>query len=80
MARYEIDEYFEMIGFFFENGRSAARAAAAYAEFFPNRRHPDANVIIVAVRRTRETGNIMSTGSGGRPRGARTPAMEEEVI
>ena len=27
-----------------------------------------------------ETGNIMSTGGGGRPRGVKTPAMEEEVI
>ena len=68
-----------MIGFFL-NGRSAARAAAAYAEFFPNNRHPDANVISAAVRRVRETGNIMPTGGGGRPRGVRIPAMEEEVI
>ena len=80
MARYEIGEYFEMIGFLFENGRSAARAAAAYAEFFPNRRHPVANVISAAVRRMRETGNIMFTGAGGRPRGVKNPAMEEEVI
>ena len=28
----------------------------------------------------RETGNIMPTGGGGRPRGVRNPAMEEEVI
>ena len=28
----------------------------------------------------RETGNIMPTGGGERPRGVRTPAMEEEVI
>lgn len=69
-----------MVRLFFDNGESGARAAAAYAAAYPNMRHPDAKVIDAAVRRLRESGNVMPVNVGGRPRTVRVPAMEDEVL
>lgn len=81
MAHYFSDEYFNMIRLYFLNRENSARAAAEYARVYPNLRHPDANVINGAIRRLRETGNVIPQGAdAGRPRRVRNVATEDLVL
>ncbi|EFN66889.1 hypothetical protein EAG_00283, partial [Camponotus floridanus] len=53
---YSSEEYCEMIILYGECMRNAEATARAYAENFPNRRHPDGNVIRRLINRTRNSG------------------------
>lgn len=56
-------------------------AAIRYAERYPRRCHPDANVIRRAETRLREMGStIVYRQNTGRERNVRTVALEEEIL
>lgn len=61
---------------------NANRAARLYAERYPNRRHPDVNVIRRLDQRVRETGNVIPNAGPdrGRPRNVLRPLIEEEIL
>lgn len=74
---YSNHEYVDMYLVFGACAQNAAAASEEYAVRFPNRRHPDANVI-----RRKETGSFQPSGmvDTGRPRSRRTLALEENVL
>jgi hypothetical protein len=81
MPVYCAQEYYDMIRLYFTNGERATHAAVEYANLYPNRRHPDKNVIAGAIRRLRETGSALPNyGDTGRQRQVRTLVMEDAVI
>jgi hypothetical protein len=60
---------------------NASEAAREYARLYPQRRHPDSNVIRRLMQRLRENGQIMSLYvNRGRPREVRTAALEEAIL
>lgn len=64
-----------------EMQNNANAASGVYAERYPQRRRPNANVFRRLEQRARETGNLMpQVVELGRPRTVRTPEMEEQVI
>ncbi|KMQ86636.1 transposable element tc3 transposase [Lasius niger] len=70
-----------MIRLYFTNGEQAAPAAIEYANLYPNRHHPNPNVIAGAVRRLRETGSVLPNHrDGGRPRRIRNLVMEDAIV
>lgn len=78
---YTIEEYVQMLHFYYVCDGVFAEAARAYSERWPNRRHPDAHTIRDAHRRFIETGNVMPQHQGaGRPRGVLIPAMEDRIL
>ncbi|XP_058799973.1 uncharacterized protein LOC131669240 [Phymastichus coffea] len=92
-APYTGPEYTEMIIFYGEAGRNANEAACLYAAALNRRnppdlrRRPDANVILGAVHRGREDGNLIplahrGAGQGvvGAPRVVRNVENEENVL
>lgn len=85
---YTVEEYTDMIALYKQCGHNAAAASRLYAEQFPQRRHPSANVILGAVNREEsDPGNVLpmlhrGPGQGfiGAPRTARTLKNEERVL
>lgn len=79
---YSAAEYLEMIIIFGECGRNATEAARVYAERFPDRTHPDNKVILRAIARTQETGQVLPNRKecGGPPMTARTVETEEAIL
>lgn len=59
------------------NGREASRL---YKDRYPHRRHPDHKTFASIHRRLAENGNFRRGDGAGRPRTARTPSFEEEVL
>lgn len=80
MPVYHAQDYYEMIRLYFINGEQAAPAAVQYANLHPNQRHPTPNTIVGAIRRLRETGNVLpNNNNGGRPRQICNLVMEDAV-
>lgn len=81
MPVYYTQDYYDMIRLYFTNGEQAAPAAIEYANLYPNRHHPNPNVIAGAVRRLRETGSVLPNHrDGGRPRRIRNLVMEDAIV
>jgi hypothetical protein len=59
---YSATDYLEMIIIFGECGRNAREAARVFSECFPNRNHPDHKVILRAMARTQEIGQVLPNG------------------
>nr|XP_022905995.1 uncharacterized protein LOC111417835 [Onthophagus taurus] len=69
---YSLEEYTDMHLVFGEARCSGRRAARLYANRYPNRRHPDANVFVRLDSRLRTEGRLIAHRGEGRPqRGVR---------
>jgi len=80
MMNYTSGEYCDMLLILGECNNHATAAARRYADYYPHRRHPDANVIRRAEIRLRETGStIIHRQDAGRGRNVRTVDVEEEI-
>lgn len=84
---YTGSEYTDMIILYGRADYNANEASRQYAEMFPQRRHPNPRVILGAVRRGRDDGNLIplpQRGAGhgvvGAPRVARNVENEEAVL
>lgn len=79
---YAATDYVEMIIIYGECGRNARETARVFAERFPDRNRPDHKVVLRAIARTQETGQVapMRDEAGGRPRNARTLENEEAIL
>lgn len=55
---YTNEEFFDMVGVYFECMRNATIAARVYAQQYPERRHPSKKVFIRVIHRLRTTGNV----------------------
>ena len=82
MAHYEAHEYFDMLMALGVYHGNAGRAARTYAERWPNRRHPRANVIRDLERQCLETGSMIPAlnVNAGRSRQVRNVRLEEEIL
>ncbi|CAL1672441.1 unnamed protein product [Lasius platythorax] len=77
---YTSGEYSNKLLILGQCNNQADAAAIRYAEHYPYRRHPSANVIRRAEIRLRETGStIIHRQDAGRGRNVRTIAVEEEI-
>ncbi|XP_057338438.1 uncharacterized protein LOC130676305 [Microplitis mediator] len=80
---YTSADFTEMIILYGECNRNASAAARVYRERFLNRdSYPDKNVILRALHRSRESGNLMPNNVElvGRPREVRNVRNEERVL
>ena len=82
MAHYEAHEYFDMLMALGVCHGNAGRAARTYAERWPNRRHPRANVIRDLERRCLETGSMVPARNfdAGRPHRVGNVQFGEEIL
>jgi len=79
MMNYISGEYCDMLLILGECNHATA-AARWYAEYYPHRRYPDANIIRRAEIRLRETGStIIHRQDAGRGRNVRTVDVEKEI-
>lgn len=80
MAGYTRNEYLDMVLLHRECHHNAAAAVRRYANDYPHRRQPSVPVVLGAVRRLHENGDVMpNRGNGGRPR-LQADEIEEEVL
>jgi hypothetical protein len=83
MARMETVNFIEMTDMlvvYGEAGCNGRRAARLYEDRYPLRHHPHHTTFASIYRRLRQTGNLKRPGGAGRPRTARTPEFEEDVL
>lgn len=81
IMNYTHNEYVDMLMCLGAANGVAAIAVRDYAQRFPNRRHPNTNVIRRVEQRLRETGQINHNPVNlGRPRTVRNPDMEENIL
>lgn len=73
-------EYADMHLIYGECLTVAVRAAALYAERYPNRHHPGPQVFVDLHNRMRADNCLVPMGGGGRPRNARRVQAEEAVL
>jgi hypothetical protein len=59
ISMYSPADYLEMIIIVGECGRNVTEAARVFSERFPDRNHPDHKVILRAIARTHETGQVL---------------------
>lgn len=78
---YTVNEYVQMVHFYYVCNGVLEQAARAYRARWPNRQHPDPHTIGQAYRRFSETGNVLPDHHvAGRPRVVLNPAMEDRII
>ncbi|ENN74511.1 hypothetical protein D910_00881, partial [Dendroctonus ponderosae] len=75
-------EYADMLLVMGECHSNVAEAVRTYANRFPNRRQPSAHVLRRLIQRARDTGRLAPRVQieSGRPRDARVPDIEEQVL
>jgi len=77
---YTSGEYCDMLLILGQCNNQPGAAARRYAEYYPHRRHSNANVIRRAEIRLRETGSTtIHPQDAGRGRNVRTIVVEEEI-
>jgi len=76
---YTSGEYCDILLILGQCNNQAGAAARRYVEYYPHRRHPNANVIRRAEIRLRETGTIIHRQDARRGRNVRTIVVEEEI-
>ncbi|GBM55850.1 hypothetical protein AVEN_99382-1 [Araneus ventricosus] len=67
MAKFNINEYCEVLLIYGECGRKAKLAARMYHERFPEGPHPSLQIILKVAKRLRETGCVNSRPRVRRP-------------
>lgn len=80
---YTPNEYCDMIIIYGECGESAQNAAQEYAIRFPQRRAPNAQVILRLINRIRQTGSVLPPRraiGAGREQNVHTPQNEETIL
>ncbi|GBM96080.1 hypothetical protein AVEN_138620-1 [Araneus ventricosus] len=80
MAKFDINEYCEMLLIYGECGRKAKSAAKLYRERFPEGPHPTRQTILKVVKRLRETGYVTSRPRVRRPRNVGRKEQPGDVL
>ncbi|GBN25866.1 hypothetical protein AVEN_163640-1 [Araneus ventricosus] len=80
MAKFGINEYCEMLLIYGECGRKAKSAARLCRERFPEGPHPTRQTILRVLKRSRETGCVISWPRVRRPRNVGRKMQPEDVL